>query len=113
MSGYFGGVVDNVIQRITEFLMSFPAIPMWMGLAAALPPHWSSLEVYFGITIILSIIGWGGLARQIRGKVLSLKRSISRLDPWVLKLGSNLSHLFPNCLSHIIVVATLSIPGMI
>ncbi len=116
VSGYYGGTMDNIIQRITEFLMSFPAIPMWMGLAAALPPNWSSIKIYFGITIILSIIGWGGLARQIRGKVLALReeeyilaaRSMGAKN-WEIIFG----HLFPNCVSHIIVVATLSIPGMI
>ena len=116
ISGYYGGKVDNVIQRCIEFLMSFPAIPMWMGLAAALPPDWSSIKVYFGITIILSVIGWGGLARQIRGKVLALREEEYILAAKTMG-ASNIdivfTHLFPNCLSHIIVSATLSIPGMI
>ena len=116
VSGFYGGVVDNIIQRTIEFLTSFPAIPMWMALAAALPPDWSSIKIYFGITIILSIIGWGGLARQIRGKVLALReeeyilaaRTMGASDADII-----FTHLFPNCLSHIIVSATLAIPGMI
>jgi len=116
ISGYYGGVVDNIIQRIVEFLTAFPSIPLWMGLAAALPQDWSSIKSYFAITIILSVIGWGGLARQIRGKALSLRE-----EEYVLAargMGASefeilFTHLLPNCLSHIIVIATLSIPNMI
>ncbi len=116
ISGYFGGAIDNLIQRLIEFLMSFPAIPMWMALAAALPPHWSSLAIYFGITIILSIIGWGGLARQIRGKVLALREEefiLAARSIGTSQFDIIFRHLFPSCLSHIIVIATLSIPMMI
>ena len=70
VSGYWGGWVDNLIQRVIEILSAFPDIPLWMALGAALPPGWSSIQIYFGITIILSIIRWGGLARQVRGKGL-------------------------------------------
>ncbi|NPV78692.1 MAG: ABC transporter permease [Firmicutes bacterium] len=115
-SGYYGGTVDNIVQRSIEFLMSFPAIPLWMGLAAALPPDWSSIKVYFGITIILSVIGWGSLARQIRGKVLSLREEEYILAAKAMGAGEGsiiFTHLLPNCFSHIIVIATLSIPGMI
>ncbi len=116
ISGYFGGVADNTIQRVVEFLMSLPAIPLWMALAAALPPEWSSLKTYFGITIILSVIGWGSLSRQIRGKVLALRE-----EEYVLAakaMGANqisilFNHIFPSCLSHVIVIATLTIPSMI
>lgn len=116
MSGYYGGTVDNVIQRVIEFLRSIPEIPLWMGLAAALPQTWTPLQVYFGITIILSIIGWTGLARVVRGRFLSLRTEdfvmSARLDGnsevriiWV--------HMVPSFLSHIIASLTLAIPGMI
>ena len=75
VSGYWGGWVDNLIQRVIEILSAFPDIPLWMALGAALPPGWSSIQIYFGITIILSIIRWGGLARQVRGKVLAYRES--------------------------------------
>jgi len=116
VSGYFGGWVDTGIQRLIEVLSAFPAIPLWMALAAALPPGWSSIKIYFGITIILSLIGWGGLARQVRGKVLA-----SREQDFVMAARSANAghwyiitrHLLPGCYSHIIVVSTLAIPGMI
>jgi peptide/nickel transport system permease protein len=115
-SGYFGGTVDTVMQRIIEFLMSFPTIPLWAALAAALPPDWSPVKRYFGISVILSVIGWTGLARQVRAKVLSYRemdytvaaRAVGGSD-WRIVFV----HMLPNALSHIIVVATLAIPGMI
>jgi len=116
MAGYYGGLFDNISMRIVEVLLAFPQIPLWMALAAALPPNLDSIKVYFGITIVLSFIGWGGLARQIRAKVLALRDS----DFVMAARVSNCSdlhiivrHLFPNTLSHVIVVATLAIPGMI
>lgn len=116
ISGYYGGTVDMIIQRTTELLMAFPNIPLWMALATAVPPTWSPIAVYFGITIILSFLNWGGLARQIRGMVLALReqdfvmaaRSFGADDKRII-----FRHLIPNCLSHIIVISTLSIPGMI
>ena len=72
-SGYWGGMADILIQRLTEVLMSFPRIPLWMALAATLPPELSSLHRYLGVTIVLALIGWAGLCRQIRGKTLALK----------------------------------------
>ena len=72
-SGYWGGGADMLIQRLIEIISSFPSIPLWMALAACLPTSWSSIQVYFGITVILSLIGWGGLARQVRGKVLATR----------------------------------------
>jgi peptide/nickel transport system permease protein len=115
-SGYFGGTVDNVIQRMIEIISSFPSIPLWMALATALPSTWNSVQVYFAITVILSLISWGGLARQIRGKVLASReldyvlaaRSVGANDWYILT-----RHLMPNAYSHIIVIATLCIPGMI
>lgn len=115
-SGYFGGMIDTVMQRVIEFLMSFPTIPLWAALAAALPPDWSSIKRYFAISVILSLIGWTGLARQVRAKVLSYRemeytvaaRAVGGSD-WRIVFV----HMLPNALSHIIVVATLAIPGMI
>lgn len=115
-SGYFGGIFDEVVQRIIELIRSFPTIPLWMGLSAALPPHWSPLLTYFGITVILSFIGWTWLARQLRGKVLALREeeyiAASELAGasrwWVIT-----RHLIPATLSHTIVIATLALPNMI
>ena len=73
ISGFFGGTPDMVIQRIVEFLISLPSIPLWMALAAAVPPEWPAVRTYFMITIILSIVGWTGLARVVRGKLLQLR----------------------------------------
>lgn len=116
ISGYFGGAVDTVIQRIIEFLISVPTLPLWMGLSAALPAEWSALRVYFGITIILSIIGWTGLARVVRGKLLELRESDYVLAARIAGgTGSSIirRHLLPSSMSYLIVHLTLAIPGMI
>ena len=116
ISGYFGGWIDVGIQRLIEFLQSIPSIPLWIGLAAAIPPTSPPLQTYFLITVILSIIGWTGLARIVRGRFMALKNedfvAAARLD------GNGpvriiLRHMLPNFLSHIIAVVTLAIPGMI
>src|SRR3546814_1071033 len=73
LAGYYGGWVDNVINRIIEIFQSFPQLPLWMALSAALPPNWSPLVIYFGITIILGLVDWTGLARAVRSKLLSLR----------------------------------------
>ena len=116
VSGYYGGTVDNVTQRIIEFIRSMPTIPLWLGLAAALPITWSAIEVYFAITVILSLIGWTGLARVVRGRFLSLREEdfvmAARLDgasqPKII-----FQHMLPAFYSHIIASVTLSIPGII
>lgn len=116
LSGYFGGWIDQALQRVVEILASFPPIPLWMALAAALPASWTSVQTYFGITIILSVISWGSLAREVRGKVLVFReqdyttaaRSAGASHWYIIS-----RHLLPGCYSHIIVVATLAIPGMI
>lgn len=72
-SGYYGGVVDNVVQRFMEFVTCLPTVPMWMALGAAIPPAWSNLKVYFAITIILALRSWTGLSRQVRSKLLELR----------------------------------------
>lgn len=116
ISGYYGGVADNIIQRMIEFVRSIPAIPLWMGLSAALPTNWPVIRVYFGITIILSLIGWTGMARVVRGRFLALRE-----EDFVLAarlVGSSemriiLRHMVPSFLSYIIAALTLAIPGMI
>jgi peptide/nickel transport system permease protein len=116
MSGYYGGVVDNLIQRTIEFLRSIPTIPLWMGLAAALPPNWPPLRIYFGITIILSLIGWTGLARVVRGRFLALRAeefvTAAELDG-AGDLRIITRYMAPSFLSHIIASTTLAIPAMI
>lgn len=116
ISGYYGGIVDSIIQRVIEMLRSIPRLPLWMALSAALPPTMSPVKVYFGITVILSILGWTGLARVVRGKILSLRE-----EDFVMAArlaGANemriiIRHLLPSFLSHIIVSVTMAIPGMI
>lgn len=116
VSGYYGGAVDNGIQRVGEVLLSFPDIPLWAALAAAMPPDWSQITVFFGISVILSLRNWTGLARQLRGKVLALRESdfiMAAKSAGASDLYIIFRHLIPNTLSHIIVIATLSVPGMI
>ncbi|MBT4136942.1 MAG: ABC transporter permease [Candidatus Latescibacteria bacterium] len=116
VSGYYGGWVDNVIQRGIEILRSFPSIPLWMALAASLPASWSPLQVYMGITVVLSFIGWTGLARQVRGKILSLREedfATAALLAGASKWRIMTRHLLPSFMSHIIVSITLAVPGMI
>jgi len=116
ISGYYGGAVDMVVQRIVEFLQGFPRIPLWMGLAAALPPEWSSIRVFFGMMALLALLNWTGLARQIRSKVLSYRhedyvtaaRAMGERDSAIM-----FTHLIPACTSHILVIATLNVPQMI
>ncbi|GHV91686.1 peptide ABC transporter permease [Spirochaetia bacterium] len=116
ISGYYGGAIDNLIQRLTEFLRSIPTIPLWMGLAAAIPLSWPPLRVYFAITLILSLIQWTGLARVVRGKFFALKTedfvTAARLDGCG-EIRIIMHHMVPSFISHIIASVTLSIPGMI
>ncbi len=116
ISGYYGGLVDLVIQRVIEFLMSIPMLPLWMALSAALPRSWTQLQLYFAITVILAIAGWTGLARVVRGKLISL-RSADYVTAAVLSGVRDrkiiLKHLLPGFTSYLIVNITLSIPGMI
>jgi peptide/nickel transport system permease protein len=115
-SGYYGGIVDTVIQRAIEFLRSIPTIPLWMGLAAALPTNWPPLRIYFGITIILSLIGWTGLARVVRGRFLAMRSeefvTAAQLDG-ASDLRIILRYMAPSFASHIIASTTLAIPAMI
>jgi len=116
ISGYRGGIVDRVIQRVIEFIRSVPTIPLWLGLAAAMPKDWPPLQVYFAILVILSLIGWTEIARVVRGRFLSLRTEefvmAARLDG-VSELRLILRHMMPSLYSHIIAAVTLAIPNMI
>ena len=116
IAGYFGGGVDAVVQRISELLRSFPVIPLWMALSAALPHDWPPLLIYFGVTIILSLRGWTSLGRETRGKILSLKNEDFVLAGRLGGAGTGRVlrvHLIPSFASHIIATLTLEVPGMI
>ena len=116
VSGYFGGAVDMIVQRIIEFLQALPAIPLWMALAAAVPLNWPPLRIYFMITVILSFVGWTELARVVRGKILQL-----RVEDYVMaaaiagarEMKIITRHLLPGFTSYLIVSMTLAVPGMI
>jgi peptide/nickel transport system permease protein len=116
ISGYFGGWIDNVIQRVIEFLQSIPSIPLWTGLAVAIPADVPPVRVYFLITVILSVLGWTGLARVVRGKFYALRTEdfvkAAKLDG-CSTLRIIFRHMVPSFTSHIIAVVTLAIPGMI
>jgi peptide/nickel transport system permease protein len=115
-AGYFGGWVDQLVQRVIEILRSLPELPLWMALSAALPVTWSPILVFLGITVILGLLDWPGLARAVRSKLLSLREedfcAAARLmgAPPSRIIGR---HLLPNFMSHLIASATLSIPSMI
>ncbi len=116
IAGYRGGVVDLVTQRIIEVLQSIPSIPLWMALAAIMPVTWSPLLVYFGITFILGLLDWTGLARAVRSKLLALREEDYVLAAQLMGAkGSRIigRHLVPGFMSHLIASATISIPGMI
>jgi peptide/nickel transport system permease protein len=115
-AGYYGGWFDGAVMRLVEFIRSLPTIPLWLGLAAAMPKDWTALQTYFAITIILSLIGWTELARVVRGRFLSLRTedfvTAAQLDgasDWRIITR----HMVPSFTSHIIAAATLAIPGMI
>ncbi len=116
LSGLIGGVVDDIIQRIIEALQAIPQLPLWLALAAAVPRSWSAVEVYFAITVILSLMAWTGLARVVRSKFISLREedyvtaARGYNAPTMTLIGR---HLVPNFMSYIIVSLTLAIPAMI
>jgi len=116
IAGYYGGLADNLIQRFIEILKSFPHLPLWLALSAALPVTWSPLLVYFGITIILALLDWPGLARAVRSKLLALREE--DFATAAVLMGATPKriigrHLLPGFMSHLIASATLSIPSMI
>ena len=116
ISGYFGGVTDLVVQRIMELLNAIPGIPLWLTLSAALPREWSPVQIYFGITLILSISGWTGVARAVRGKFLALREEDFVMAARLAGSGELriiMRHMVPSFASHLITVLTLAIPGMI
>lgn len=116
VSGYFGGKIDNVIQRVIEVLNSLPSLPLWMALSAAIPPDIPPVRMYLMITIILSLIGWTGLARVVRGKFMSLKNEdfvVAARLAGVSDMKIILKHLVPGFMSYLIVSLTMGIPGMI
>ncbi len=116
LAGYYGGWIDSVVQRLTEIIKSFPHLPLWLALSAALPVTWSPLLVYFGITIILALLDWPGLGRAVRSKLLSLREEDYAAAAQMM--GAKPAriigrHLLPGFMSHLIASATLSIPSMI
>lgn len=116
LGGYFGGLIDEFIQRIIELLISIPKLPLWMGLSAALPESWPPLRVYFAITLILGLVGWTGLARVVRGKFLSLREEDFVIAAQLAgrnELEIIFIHMLPSFMSHIIASLTLAIPSMI
>ncbi len=115
-SGFYGGLADTVIQRVIEILRSIPTIPLWMGLAAALPREWSILQVYFAITIIISLLGWTELARVVRGRFLALREEdfvVSARLVGCSQMRIIFVHMVPSFMSHIIAATTLALPAMI
>jgi peptide/nickel transport system permease protein len=116
LSGYYGGIIDTVVQRAIEILRSIPTIPLWLALAAALPRDWSITRIYLAITVILSLYAWTELARVVRGRFLAMRE-----DDFIMaaKLAGAsdlriiIRHMVPNFASHLIASATLAIPFMI
>jgi peptide/nickel transport system permease protein len=116
VSGYYGGIIDTIIQRTIEFIRSVPTIPLWMALSAAIPKEIPPLRVYFSITVILSFISWTGMARVVRGRFLALRQEDFVMAASLAGAGELriiLRHMVPSFLSHIIASLTLGIPGMI
>jgi peptide/nickel transport system permease protein len=116
ISGFSGGIVDTVVQRVIEILRSIPTIPLWLGLAAALPQSWSVVQIYFAITLIISLIGWTELARVVRGRFLALREEEFITAAELAGAGQVriiLSHMVPSFLSHIIAATTLALPAMV
>lgn len=116
ISGFYGGWLDTLIQRLIEILRSFPRIPIWLVLAVLLPPTWPSTWVYFGIVVVLSFIGWMGVARVVRGMTLSLREKEYIHAAQVMGqpgIKIVMKHIIPNTITYLVVIATLTIPGMI
>jgi peptide/nickel transport system permease protein len=116
ISGYFGGIADQVIQRLIELLQSVPTIPIWLALSAALPRDWTPIQVFFAITVILSLIGWTTLGREVRGRFLALREEDFVLAANLAgcsRMRIILRHMVPTFLSHIIATSSLAIPVMI
>ncbi len=116
ISGFYGGLIDNLIQRLVEIVRSIPSIPLYMGVAAAFPHDWSILKIYFAITIIISLFAWTDLARVVRGRFLTM-RDEDFVTAAMLSGASQrriiFRHMLPSFYSHIIAAATLALPLMI
>ncbi|MCS6847386.1 MAG: ABC transporter permease, partial [Anaerolineae bacterium] len=113
ISGFFGGVVDEIVQRLIDFLQSIPTLPLWIALAAALPRDWPTEKTFFAITVLLSVVGWTGLARVVRGKLLQLREEDYTLAAQAAGASQSriiFKHLLPGFTSHLIVSITASIP---
>ena len=116
VSAVYGGWVDTVIQRLIEVVRSMPTIPLWLGLAAALPNTWTVTQVYFAITIIISLLAWTDLARVVRGKFLSLREEDFVTAAELAGASQTriiFYHMLPSFLSHIIAAVSLALPAMI
>jgi peptide/nickel transport system permease protein len=116
ISGLYGGGIDTAIQRLIELVRSIPTIPLWMGLAAALPNSWSTIQVYFAITVIISLIGWTDLARVVRGRFLALREEDFVIAAELAGAGQMriiFRHMLPSFLSHVIAAVSLALPAMI
>ncbi len=116
LAGYFGGTVDVIISRVIEFLQSIPTVPIWMALGAALPSTWSPVAGYAAITVILSIIGWTGMARTVRGKFLEVREEDFILAARVCGASEGAiitRHMIPSFMSYLIVSVSLAVPNMI
>ena len=115
-SGYYGGWIDNVLQRFTEFVAAFPNLPLWMALAALVPKNADSFKVFIAMAFIFALLSWTTLTREVRGKVLALRQTDYILA--AKEMGASdariiFLHLYPNVLSHVIVILTLTVPGVI
>ncbi|CAM3599123.1 ABC transporter permease [Occultella aeris] len=116
VSGYLGGRVDNLIQRLMELIMSIPTIPLWMALFAAVPPTWTPLQRYFGLTVVISLVGWVGMAREVRGKFLAVRGEeyvLAAIADGGSQMRVMFRHMLPSFTSHIIANLSLSIPAII
>jgi peptide/nickel transport system permease protein len=116
ISGYVGGKTDSVIQRLIELLQSVPTIPIWLALSAALPRDWTPIQIFFAITVILSLVGWTTLGREVRGRFLALREEDFVLAARLAgcsRMRIILRHMVPTFLSHIIATSSLAIPVMI
>jgi peptide/nickel transport system permease protein len=116
ISGYFGGIIDEIIQRIIDFLQSIPTLPLWIALAASLPRDWPTEKTFFAITLLLSLIGWTGLARVVRGKLLQLREedyALAAQAAGASKPRIVMRHLMPGFTSHLIVSITAAVPAAI
>ncbi len=116
ISGFLGGVADEIIQRAIDLIISIPQIPLWMALSAAVPQEWTVVQTYFAITVILAAVGWTTLARVVRGKLISLREedfAFAAKITGASEMRIILRHLLPNFLSYLVVSVTLAVPGMI